>query len=269
MLQPSSRTTQADMKFDSDVEGAAYETVLFLRLVAKGRKFTKVSFKYSIFDACYLRDCIFDSCDLIGCRFVGSNLHGTKFEGCKFDYCTFERTNIDSSVLDDGCPSTENLALKFARTLRMNYQQLGDAQAANKAIAVELKATATHLHKAAWSKEAYYRKKYKDTERIYAVKEWVFFRVLDFVWGNGESAWKLLRTAMFALLAISLVDATRYRDWTLVLSYVEAVLDAPAVFFGVHSPPNWPKWYLALIAATRLVLFGFFMSIVIKRFNRR
>ena len=47
--------------------------------------------------------------------------------------------------------------MRFARTLRMNYQQLGDARAANKAI--EIEATEIHLHKAWSSKQSYYRSK--------------------------------------------------------------------------------------------------------------
>ena len=50
--------------------------------------------------------------------------------------------------------------MKFARTLRMNYQQLGFAESVNKAIQIELQATEIHLYKAWRSNEAYYRKKY-------------------------------------------------------------------------------------------------------------
>ena|ERR1700733_3357860 len=127
MLTESNRTHQTDKKFDSDVADAKFANQLFLRLVAKGKTFTRVDFKYSIFDACYLRNCTFDSCDFTGCRFVGTNLYGSIFSGCKFEYCLFERTIVDDHVLDTECPGQENLKMRFARTLRMNYQQLGDA----------------------------------------------------------------------------------------------------------------------------------------------
>ena len=70
------------------------------------------------------------------------------FTGCKFDYSIFERTLIDADLLDTECPGQENLKMRFARTLRMNFQQVGDAKAANRAIKVELQATMAHLHKA-------------------------------------------------------------------------------------------------------------------------
>lgn len=110
---------------------------MFIRLIAKGKRFTKIDFKYSIFDTCYLRNCIFDSCDFTGCHFIGVNFYGASFTGCVFNYATFEKTIIDSEILNVGCPGWENLKLKFARTLRMNFQQLGDSQDVNKAIKFE------------------------------------------------------------------------------------------------------------------------------------
>ena len=127
---------------------------LFVRLVAKKKRFTKVDFTYSIFDGCNMRDCVFDSCNFTGCRFVSTNLYGSTFSGCMFDYATFERTTIDSHVLDSECPPFENLKIRFARTLRVNYQQLGDAGAVNKAICVELRAAELHLRKAWQSNES-------------------------------------------------------------------------------------------------------------------
>jgi hypothetical protein len=269
MLTDSNRLHETDKKFVADVAGAQFANRLFVRLVAKGRRFTDVDFKYSIFDTCYLRNCTFDSCDFTGCRFIGTNLHGTGFTGCKFDYASFERTLIDNDVLDVGCPGPENLKLRFARTLRMNYQQLGDAKSVNKAMGVELRATEIHLHKAWHSNESYYRKKYKKWDRFKAFLEWVEFKVLDFIWGNGESVPKLLRTVLVILVLMSLIDAIAFKDAQRLRSYFQAFLDAPQIFLGTVFPKNYSELYLTGILLVRLVMFGFFMSIIIKRFNRR
>ena len=61
---------------------------------------------------------------------------------------------------------------------------------------VELQATEIHLHKAWRSNESYYRKKYSGPSRVGALIEWTSFKVLDFIWGNGESTWKLLRAVL-------------------------------------------------------------------------
>jgi uncharacterized protein YjbI with pentapeptide repeats len=127
MLSESGRVQQLDKKFETDVLEGNFVNQLFIRLVAKDKRFTRVDFRYSIFDTCYLRNCKFDSCDFRGCRFVATSLHGSKFSGCKFEYSTFERTLVDDDILDTECPGPDNLKMRFARTLRMNYQQLGDA----------------------------------------------------------------------------------------------------------------------------------------------
>lgn len=268
MLKNSTRIQMVDKWFDGDEIGSSFVNHVFLRLIAKRRRFERVDFKYSMFDACYLRDCVFDTCDFTGCRFVGSNLHGSTFPGSEFEYATFERTEIDSEVLDNNCPPFENLKARFARTLRMNYQQLGDAAAANKAIALELRAAETHLHKSWSAPEPYYRTKYVGMKRIQMWSRWLIFKLLDFVWGNGESPLKLLRTGLLLLIAMALVDANVWRA-PQHIGGVQALLAAPQVLLGTLAPSEFPGWYLAAIVALRLVMFGFFTSILVKRFSRR
>lgn len=268
-LVSSNREHLVDQRFDTDVSNTEYSNKLFLRVVAKGRRFEKVDFKYTIFDTTYLRDCVFDSCDFTGCRFVGVNFYGAKFTGCKFDYATFERTIIESDVLDHCCPGWDNLKLKFARTLRVNFQQLGDSRSANKAIKVELAATEIYLKKSWQSNESYYRKKYHGWKRIGKFFEWLNFKILDFVWGNGENTYKLTRSMILLLIGMTLFDVLNFQDPVKVTSYSNTILKMPEVFLGVTSPKNYPSWYLAIIFFTRLVAMGFFMSIIIKRFNRR
>ncbi|AZZ78150.1 hypothetical protein CCX46_24400 [Pseudomonas sp. RU47] len=269
MLTNSGKNELKDQKFIADISGEKYSNVNFVRLVAKERKFTKIDFRYSTFDACYLRNCKFDSCDFTGCRFVSTNLHGSIFSGCKFEYASFERTDINNEVLSSGCPGSENLKIRFARSLRMNYQQLGDAISVNRAIEVELNATKEHLYKAWHSNESYYRNKYKSWQRAHQFLLWTKFKLLDLLWGNGESAWKLV-CAVFAVLAfMTLFDVLNYRDHFIIKSYWCAFLQAPQVFLGTIHPQHFPASYITFVTFLRLVLFGFFMAIIVKRFNRR
>ena len=189
-----------------------------------------------------------------------------KFSGCKFDYATFERTLVDESILDVGCPGAENLRMRFARSLRMNYQQIGDATAANKAVKTELEATGTHLLKAWRSKESYHRKKYAGIDRVAMFANWTVFKALDMIWGNGESLLKLCRFMGAILLFIMTLDAATQAG---TLSIWEIIQRAPQIFFGVTVPKEVPEILLTLIVFVRLVTFGLFMAILIKRFNRR
>lgn len=267
MFHDSKRVKDEDKLIDVDLENVDLRNHLFVRLIAKQRRFTNVDFKYCIFDTCYLRKCVFESCDFTGCRFIGSNLYGSNFTGCRFDYALFERTVVDNEVLETGCPGTENLKMRFARSLRMNYQQMGDAKSANKAIKVELDATEIYLHKAWRSNESYYRHKYAKLKRVEMWVEWIAFKILDWIWGNGESAWKLFR-AVGVFLLIMWLCGLWFGD-NIRFGLFGGLIQTPATFFGTVERPYYPQWYLVDVMIVRLVTFGFFMSIVIKRFNRR
>ena len=159
--------------------------------------------------------------------------------------------------------------MRFARTLRKNFQHLGDAQAENQAIKIELQASEIHLHKAWQSNESYYRRKYQGWKRFTAWFEWFKFKILDLIWGNGESPLKLLRSVLFVLIFIAAIDALCFLDPQQLASYPQALFRSPQIFFGMLSPKDYPGLYSTFIFAARLVAIGVFMSIVIKRFNRR
>lgn len=269
MFIASNRIKIEDKHVETDLIDENLSNRLFTRLSAKGRNFKKLDFRYCIFDACYIRGCSFDSCDFTGCKFTGSNFYGSSFSGCKFDYAIFERTILDADILSTSCPGPENLKLKFARTLRINFQQLGDAASANKAIAIELLANEIHLHKSWKSPESYYRAKYKRWDRVSVFFEWLEFKLLDLIWGNGESAVKLLRTILVLLITIMLIDAIWLNEPFSVSTYKDALIKSPQIFFGCFQPKNYPGWYLTIITVIRLIVFALFMSILIKRFSRR
>ena len=146
-FSPGNRQLIADQYVPRNVvdEASAFKYKVFTRLNAIGIKFTNVSFEHSVLDGCYLRNCVFDSCNFTGCRFIGCSFQGSSFPGSKFNYATFERCQVDSDILTVWNPTEENLKMRFARSLRMNFQQIGDAKAVNEAITLELHATARHL----------------------------------------------------------------------------------------------------------------------------
>ncbi len=268
-VEIKNRKTVTDQRFANNESDTRYDDHIFIRLSAKSRIFKNVDFRFTIFDACYLRDAKFDSCNFTGCRFIATNLHGAKFSGCNFEYATFERTIVDPAILDTECPARENLKIRFARTLRTNYQQLGDTAAVNKAIKFELQATEIHLYKSWASAEDYYRKKYVGLLWAKAFYEWTLFKLGDFVWGNGESTLRLLRFALLILFCMTIYEVLSFGDPHLVGSYWTAFLNSGEVFMGVPAPPEYPRPYIAIITLVRFIAVGFLLSIIIKKFNRR
>jgi len=269
MLTDSGRETHSDKKIENQIVNEQFLNTLFIRLVAKNADLKNIDFRYCIFDTAYLRNCKFEDCDFTGCKFINSNLSGSSFSGCKFDYATFEKTFIDDDILDVGCPGAENLKLKFARSLRTNYQQIGDAKAVNKAINIELRATEEHLRKAWSSKESYYRKKYRGLNRLKISLEWLQFKTLDLVWGNGESTWKLFRAVGVLLIFIASFHTLKVGQPDSINSHIESLMLSPQLLLGTLKPDEYDSSYLTLLYVIRLIMFGFFMSVIIKRFNRR
>lgn len=273
-LKPDDREKISDRWVDVpskkiENDQATFHRKVFTRLSARKVNFKNVSFYQTIFDTCYFNNCVFDTCSFIGCRFVACNLNQSSFPGCKFEYAIFERTQVDDDILNSA-PERNNLKLKFARTLRMNYQQIGDAKAVNRAIVVELEATDIFL-KESWSSNSdYFRKKYVGLSRIWQLAKWIEFRALDFIWGNGESVTKLLRSIIWVILGVAILDMIYTPGEKPFTGFLQSFFTAPALFLGVKPlPDTMPPMLSACIAALRLLGFAFLTAILVKRFGRR
>jgi hypothetical protein len=257
------------MRAREDLRECNLSNRLFIRLVAKDRLFENINFQYTIFEGCYLRECKFVKCDFTGCKFVSTNLSGTAFSGCKFEYALFEKTLIANEILDTHCPPVENLTMKFARTLRMNFQQIGDAEGVNKAIHVELQATETHLRKAWRSREGYYREKYSGLARVTMFIKWVRFRSLDLLCGNGESVARVASCACVLVLCIVSSNLVLKLSGYPQFRSVPTVFEAFPIFLGIYSPPMYSHSVLAWIALSRYLILALLTSTLVKRLNRR
>ena len=269
LFKPSGRIVCSDQAVAQDLENETINNRQFVRLVAHKKRFVGCNFRNSTFEACYLRKCTFDSCDFSGCHFDRCQLPGTSFQGCKFDYATFQRTMIEPEILRTGCPGFENLQMRFARSLRINYHDIGDSDAVNEAILVELAATKVHLKKAVFSRESYYRKKYRGFKRVALAVELTKFKTLDLLWGNGEKVIRLIGVFFLVLACMTLFDVFSFRNPKKIEDYIEAIVMAPQVLVGVASPVEFGTAYLSIVAAIRLVAFALLVSIFLKRFHRR
>lgn len=270
-LEKGNRQIVMDYYVPKDVsdELRAFPYTVFVRLNALKKRFTNVSFAHCVFEGCYLRNCVFDSCNFTGCRFIGSNLHQSTFPGSKFEYATFERCQIDDDILTNEAPREDNLRMKFARSLRMNYQQIGDAKAVNKAITLELEATSEHLLESWLSDSQYHREKYPGLQRVVQFFRWIEFMVLHFVWGNGESILKLLRSIGIAVVAIAIYDASSLKAQVTVADYWESLKLAPGIFLGTVVQAHHSIGAASVIVGTKLVAFSLLTALLVKRFGRR
>jgi hypothetical protein len=267
-LKSHPRTEIVEQEFTvSDPHGTLgnlnYELTRFRFAAAIKIHFRAVSFKYCIFDDCYFRDCRFEDCDFTGSVFRNTILRGSTFDGSRFDYCRFAHTFIPLTILERHMPGYENVALELARALRVNYAQIGDSVGVNRAISAELAATRIHLEKVVWSNESYYRNKHRGWNRVVKALELYTFKSLDFIWGNGESLPKLIRTTAITY-AVFVVGLARSG-----VGFAPALRDTFVLAWGSYGNAAQIPILAASAAASRTLLFGLFIALLVRRLSRR
>lgn len=265
-LPPSNRVMIADKAASTDFQAEDLSNCHMLRFVSKSRRYENVDFKYTIFEHCYFRKSKFIDCDFTGCKFIACNFDGASFDGCKFDYSNFDRVIIDPSILENSCPGAENIRLRFARSLRVNFQQMGDAAGANRAVRTEINATNEFYFKSWHSSESYYRRKYKGVDRLWMFIKWLSFRALDAAWGHGENLWKLIRLSLILCTAVVLTDYySSPGDTDIFVSLAEM----PQILLGVRYPEHMNQTMVSFFIFARYIIFALFITIFVRRFARR
>jgi uncharacterized protein YjbI with pentapeptide repeats len=254
-----------DKEFFSGLRGINMSRKEFVRVYAVDQIFTDVVFEQCVFTSCYFRNCRFIRCRFTGATVKDSNFRGAQFEDCKFHYTTWEKTLLEDRFLDSCLPSEGNLARDLVRSLRTNFAQIGDYAAVNKAASIEVKLTGQHLYNAAYSRQAYYRSHYKGRARFIHALEHLRWKALDLLWGNGESIFKVIRSA----IAVVLVTSYLYMRDATGLSFRDALFETIGHFWGVQYHTPMPAMYAVFLTATRFVVVGLFMAILIKRLSRR
>jgi len=253
-------------EFSDDVADNNYSRKEFSRVFAVGKIFTNVDFSQSSMNACYFRNCRFIRCNFTGASFKDCYLKGASFPESILKYTTFSSSHIDSSILDKSLPAEENLARDFVRALRVNFSQIGNYEAVNKAASIEVQLTGTHLYKAAYSREAYYRgkEKYSGVGRLKAIFSHAKWKFLDLLWGNGESLWKIVISSLmfviFMSFIISLFNPVGFR---------ESIFPVFNQFWGITPNITVTTTYALILTIFRLLFFSLFISVLVKRLAKR
>lgn len=253
-----------DSEFTDDVNDEDYSRRDLVRVYAVRRVFRKVTFKQSNFLDCYFRNCRFIDCDFTGASIKASNLPGSQFDNCSFRYTTWERSRIDDDFMDNCLPNEENIARDLVRSLRVNFTEVGNYEAVNRAAGIEVRLTGQHLYKAAYSREAYYRSKYTGWKRVTHGLQHARWKALEMLWGNGESMSRVFVSSLAAIVVVSLLYA---HDAELGIG--DAFLESLWHFWGRQYARSLPPEYGLALAVLQFVALGLFMAILVKRLSRR
>lgn len=251
-----------DKLITGDVLSESFAQRELIRVHAVKVTFTDTSFKQSVLSACYFRNCTFIRCDFTGAQIKETNFRGAKFQDCKFLYTSWEKSQVEEKILESCLPAEENLARDLVRSLRVNFSQIGNYEAVNRAALIEVELTGRHLYNAAYSRQSYYRQKYKEWDRIWNGLGHARWKFLDVLWGNGESLWKIVRSSAFVILCAAAFN------WNPKTEFIGAIKESFLQFWGV-GVTVMPENIAAFLVITRFVFFGLFMAILIKRLSQR
>lgn len=251
-------------EFTGEVGPESFEQKELVRVFAVGVTFRGVSFKQALIASCYFRNCRFIECDFTGAQFKESSLRGTNFSSCKFAYSTWEKTFLEDRFLDACLPSEENLARDLVRTLRVNFAQIGNYEAVNRAAALEVRLTGQHLYNAAYSQQSYYRHKYRGLDRAQHAAQHAGWKALDLLWGNGESLVRVLVAGAVSVGIAALCLGSSAPELPLSERAERSLLG----FWGIGTQALPESIALGLTLARYLFL-GLFMAILVKRLSRR
>lgn len=284
---PSGRTERKDIKFSSSsykliedvkhyyMECLNFSNYLFTRAVATDFTFRNIDFSKTIFDNCYLKDCRFERCNFEGAKFTNCNLQGSYFEDCKFDYVIFEKTFVDDEIFECA-PKESNLKYKFARALKLNYASIGDYMRASKAVNFELEATKKHLLDSWLLSSKWHHLKYKGIgKRWKQFRKWFEVAFLDFIWGNGESLWRLIRFNLIIFFILTLYHYFEKPNTTIFEFLDIFLIKVPANYFSLKISSNteffsyYSTGLTLILNISRLVFFALLMSVITKKYNRR
>ena len=264
-LQEHTKRVIEHKEVHGEVQNEDHSAKVLYQVFAVNVNFIEVNFKQCDFANCYFRNCRFSKCNFTGATIKECNFRGSKFETCDFRYTSWEKTILDEHFLDICLPSEENLARDLARSLRVNFSQIGNYDAVNKAASIEVSLTGQHLYNAAYSRQSYYRSKYEGWSRISHALGHARWKALDLLWGNGESITRValsgLGVVMFAAIALM-----RYHPQ---LVFSDALWSAFSGFWGIQSDAKLPDSFAVTLTIVRFILFGLFMAILIKRLSRR
>lgn len=271
---PRAGKTFTDKIFkNKEIVNENFQYFIFTRLVAnKYTRFVNVDFSYCIFDNAYMRNCVFDNCKFIGCKFAGSNFLSSNFVKCNFEYANFEKTFVDVDSIVDNLSESPNLRHRMLKSLRVNFQQLGDIDAVNRMILLELDASEQYLRLASFSDKEYILKKHGGfKKRTLALLRLINFHFFNLIWGNGEKIQNLILFFVFILITIVFYDMLHVGvDKSDSIKYLfNSIQKAPVVFFINIYPDYYSDFFKTILVFLKLFIFALFTSIIIKRLNRR
>lgn len=257
-----------EVEFCKDITNLKHAKSKFNRVIAKKINFSYIDFSFSIFENCYFRNCNFERCKFIGSHFVDSNLRGSTFTGCVFDYSTFKNTHIDLDQISKNLPEMLNVRKLLAQNLRVNFSQIGEFNGVNYFVTEELKTTKKYYQSAAFPKSTYYCHKYYGNKRVVMFFKFISFILLEFLWGHGESIYKILRFTLIIIILSATISFIGSPPNSSIFLYLKSAF-VKFILPSDNTSVEYSAVHITFLTYVRYIILALFTSTLIKRLSRR
>ncbi len=254
-----------------------YSNLHLLDVGGKGLIFEECDFSYSVLERAYFHNAKFVRCKFIGARFLACNFRSASFDRCLFEYSTFDQTFVDEQQVVLNLPLAPNQKRDLIRSLRANASSMGDFEAHNALLSLEMRASVEHYGNILKYNNAYYRNKYPKKARIGAFFKHYGLRIEDFIWGYGISPSRLVVMLFLFVSFLGVVLSFTSDGWPssgsqFLNSMVNGIAYAHMglLDLGLLESTLVAKHRIlfSVIVGVRTIALGLFVSVLYRRYAR-
>lgn len=260
----------------TDLSGRQISHSTFVNLSFLEGKIQHSKFVNCIFIDCYFRKAEINASAFVGCRFVDCNFDFSTIRNSDFKYSKFRRTVLPFRDMQFSAPSEPNLRRDLFHELSRSADGVGDVDSARSYRLAAIEATNLHLWAGVKAQSTWYAEHFPIDRRISAGLTLIWHYVNRALWQHGESAWRLLRSALIAVFGLFplLLFAGRGAAGSHV-GYGESMWLSASNFLLLDrlSDVGVGSTYLRVVSATEalsgIVFAGLFVTLVVKALLRR
>lgn len=258
----------------TDVVGRQISHSTFVNLSFLDGKIQHSKFINCIFVNCYFRKAEINASAFVGCRFIDCNFDFSTIRNSDFKYAKFQRSVLPYRDMQFSAPSEPNLRRDLFHELSRSADSIGDVEGARAYRLAAISATNVHLWAGVKAQSTWYAEHFPIERRLSAGLTLVWHYVNRVLWQHGESAWRLLRSALIAVVGLFPLLLFMGRDNSSG-SFGEAIWLSASNFLLLDRLSDLPadSTYLRIVCAAEalsgIVFAGLFVTLVVKALLRR
>lgn len=234
------------------------------------------NFMNCIFMNCYFRKAEVKSSTFIGCVFIDCIFDFSKIQNSDFKYSRFQGSILPYREMQYSAPSEPNLRRDLFDELARAADSIGKTAEARAYRLAAISATNKHLCAGVKAQSKWYAEHFPLNRRIAAASKLLWHYMNQLLWQHGESAWRLFRNAVIAVIGIfPLLLYVGRQPQNGGPSYADSIWSSVSNFLPLDKLSSMPETstYIRIISALEalsgVIFAGLFVTLVVKALLRR